>query len=130
MVSLTPTIISLSAGLIIGIIGYFLKRTMNRVDKNELDISHVKENYTSSKTHEDDVSECKTEIKKIREDYTPKQVHEKDFDECKNDIKFIKEDYITKEDFFREQSKTDRKLDRIMDILLEMKGENKNGQNS
>ena len=38
------------------------------------------------------------------------------------DIKQIKADYITKEDFFREQAKTDRKLDRIMDILLEMKG--------
>ena len=32
---------------------------------------------------------------------------------------------ITKEDFFREQAKTDRKLDRIMDILLEMKGDKK-----
>lgn len=34
----------------------------------------------------------------------------------------IKEDYITKDDFFREQAKTDKKLDKIMDILLEMKG--------
>lgn len=34
----------------------------------------------------------------------------------------IREDYITKEDFFREQAKTDKKLDKIMDILLEMKG--------
>lgn len=37
-------------------------------------------------------------------------------------IEKIREDYITKEDFFREQAKTDKKLDRIMDILLEMKG--------
>lgn len=48
--------------------------------------------------------------------------HEKDLKECKDEIKHIKEDFLTKEDFFREQSKTDRKLDRIMDILLEMKG--------
>ena len=41
---------------------------------------------------------------------------------CESDIAKIKEDYITKEDFFREQGKTDRKLDRIMDILLEIKG--------
>ncbi len=43
-------------------------------------------------------------------------------DKCESDIGKIKEDYITKEDFFREQGKTDRKLDRIMDILLEIKG--------
>ena len=41
---------------------------------------------------------------------------------CETAIAQIKEDYITKEDFFREQGKTDRKLDRIMDILLEIKG--------
>ena len=41
---------------------------------------------------------------------------------CESAIAQIKEDYITKEDFFREQGKTDRKLDRMMDILLEIKG--------
>lgn len=112
MGSLTPTLLSLGAGLIIGIIGYFLKRTMSRVDKSELDISLVKENFTTLKTHDKDFGECKNEIKQIKEDYTPKQVHEKDFDECRNDIKQIKEDCITKEDFFREMGKFDRKLDR------------------
>ena len=43
-------------------------------------------------------------------------------DKCESDIAKIKEDYITKEDFFREQGKTDRKLDRIMEILMEIKG--------
>ncbi len=50
-----------------------------------------------------------------------------ELDSCKHDIAKIKEDYITKEDFFREQSENRRKLDRIMDILLEVKGEIGNG---
>ena len=50
-----------------------------------------------------------------------------ELDSCKRDIVKIKEDYITKEDFFREQTENRRKLDRIMDILLEIKGENRNG---
>ncbi len=50
-----------------------------------------------------------------------------ELDECKKDIVKIKEDYITKEDFFREQTENRRKLDRIMDILLEIKGGNHNG---
>ena len=46
-----------------------------------------------------------------------------ELDVAKRDIIRIKEDYITKEDFFREQTENRRKLDRIMDILLEIKGE-------
>ncbi len=43
--------------------------------------------------------------------------------ECEKEIVKIKSEYLAKEDFFREQNETRRKLDRIMDILLEMKGE-------
>lgn len=50
-----------------------------------------------------------------------------ELDSCKKDIIKIKEDYITKEDFFREQTENRRKLDRIMDILLEIKGGNSHG---
>ena len=46
-----------------------------------------------------------------------------ELDVAKRDIVRIKENYITKEDFFREQTENRRKLDRIMDILLEIKGE-------
>ena len=50
-----------------------------------------------------------------------------ELDTCKRNIAKIKEDYITKEDFFREQNENRRKLDRILDILLEVKGEIGNG---
>ena len=79
----------LTAG--IGIITFFLKRTIGEIDECKKDIS-----------------ECASK---------------KEINDCKKDIAGIKEDYITKEDFFREQSENRRKLDRIMDILLEIKGE-------
>lgn len=53
-----------------------------------------------------------------------------ELDSCKRDIVKIKEDYITKTEFFREQTENRRKLDRIMDILLEIKGENRKVQKS
>lgn len=122
MASLIPTIVSLTAGLLIGIIGYFLKRTMSRVDKTEESltalITNIKDTFVTDKV----TNELKADIKQIREDYTPTSVHDKAYDECRLDIKEIKEDYITKEDFFREQSKLERKIDKIMDILMEMKG--------
>jgi hypothetical protein len=79
----------------IGIITYFLKRTMDAIDK------------------------CKIGLDKVRDSYVSKE----EFDKCKNDITDVRQNYLTKEDFYREQLKTEQKLDKIMDILLEMKGE-------
>jgi hypothetical protein len=81
----------------IAIVGFFLKRSYNQMDKQEARISELEEAKASKE----------------------------DFEKLGNDIACIKKDYITKEDFFREQAKTDRKLDRIYDILLEIKGGNK-----
>ena len=53
-----------------------------------------------------------------------------ELDVAKQDIAKIKEDYITKEDFFREQGDTRERLNRIMDILLEIKGERNRQGNS
>lgn len=105
----------------VGIIAYFLKRTMSRVDKTESDLNKVKEEYVPSKANEKVIDECKRDIRQIRESYTPKQEHVKDIDELRKDVKVMKDKFLTKEDFFREQAKTEKKLDRIMDILMEMK---------
>lgn len=96
---LATALVSLGISLLLGVIGYFLKRTIADVDKLR--------------------SICAT-----REELSAAL---KELSEQRKDISAIKEDYITKEDFFREQAKTDRKLDRIMDILLEIKGGAKRG---
>lgn len=83
----------LTGGL--GIITYFLKRTIDDIDK------------------------CQSGLEKVKENYVSKE----DFDKCKIDITEVKQNYLTKEDFYREQLKTEQKLDKIMDILMEMKGE-------
>lgn len=68
-------------------------------------------------------------IEEIKKDYTPLSVHNKDYDEVRNDIKSIKDNYLTKDDYFREQAKTERKLDqqadkleRIYKLLVDIKG--------
>lgn len=47
---------------------------------------------------------------------------EREAENSRNSISEIKDNYLTREDFFREQIKTEKKLDKIMDILMEMKG--------
>lgn len=88
-------VITTAITLGIGIITYFLKRTMNQVDEQE------------------------KEICKIRDNYTQKDQHQKDFDECREDIKRIRSEYLMKEDFLREIGNMNKKLDRMMDLIIE-----------
>ena len=67
-------------------------------------------------------AELVRDIEQIKKDYTPRSVHERAYDEVRGDIKKITENYLTKEDFFREQAKTERKLDMILDILMKKGG--------
>ena len=96
----------------IGVVSYFLKRTMSQVDRHDTEIREGREQSASKEDLKDD-------IRKIREDYTPRDTHQKDFDECRKDIKEIRENYLTKDDFIREISKMDRKLDRMMEMMIE-----------
>ena len=94
-----------TAGLV-----YLLKRSLfGRIDKLDESMKEISENSVKKSDYESTVQSLQADIKQIRADYTPRAEHRKDLDECRGDIKQIKADYITKEDFFREQAKTDRK---------------------
>ena len=41
-----------------------------------------------------------------------------DIEKNAEDIRRVKDNYLTKDDYFREQAKVDKKLDSIMDILM------------
>lgn len=100
-------------GIVIGALTFLLKRSIfGRMDE-------IKNSNAEA------IRNAQEDIKKIRVDYTPRADHRTDIEELREDIKKMKENFLTKEDFFREQSKTDRKLDDIMKILLGMKGEGK-----
>lgn len=102
----------------IGIITYFLKRTMHQVDKQGEEIRRIDGLMVKKADLKESTEELKKDIRQIREDYTPKNIHEKAFDECKEDIKHIKAEYLTKDDFIREMNKMDRKLDQMLDLML------------
>lgn len=103
----------------IGAITFFLKRTMSQVDGQGMQIQQMQGEKAGKREMKEETEELKQEIKQIREDYTPKKVHEKEFDECRADIRQIRENYLTKDDFIREISKMDRKLDRLMEMMIE-----------
>lgn len=64
-------------------------------------------------------SAVRADIREIQRTYTPRDVHDKDIAEYRKAIEDIRKNYLTKEDFLREQAKTERKLDKIIDMLME-----------
>lgn len=64
-------------------------------------------------------SAVRADIREIQRTYTPRDVHDKDVTENRKAIEDIRKNYLTKEDFLREQAKTERKLDKIIDMLME-----------
>jgi len=92
------------AGLAITVISFFLKRVFNRTDDHEKDISEIKRTYVTK----DELKEIKTELRDENRKLTA-------------DVAEIKDNYLTKEDYFRTQMSTERKLDRIYELLIKEK---------
>ncbi len=90
---------------------WLLKRSYDRVEK-KADSAVPKAEFDKQ------LDDCKAQIQEIQKTYTTRSAHEKDIDECRKKITEISKNYLTREDFFREQAKTDRKLDQILDILM------------
>ncbi len=110
-------------GAITSSLTYLIKVALfSRVDKLEEKLNQIEKNTVEKNENEKDISEIKTDIETIKKNYTPTERHTKDFDECRNDIKTIRENYITKDDFLREISKQDRKLENIEKMLIELIG--------
>lgn len=102
------TIVSSLGTLIIGVISYFLKRTINKQDEHDKDIQEIKRTYVSK----DELKEFKGEFKSS-------------LDKLSEDVEDIKRSCLSKQDFLATQARTDSKIDKIYDLL--MKGRNANG---
>lgn len=92
-------IVTLVFGIIVSVIGFFLKRSFKSLD------TKASKEEVNKKASKEEVETLDDEVCKLR-----------------SSVDTIKTDYLTKEDFFREQAKTDRKLERIIEILMEMQG--------
>lgn len=102
-------IFTAAAGMAVGIITYFLKRTMSKQDEHEKDINHIKVAYVT-----------KSEFKELKEETSS------GINKLQKDVEEIKDNTLTKADFFRLQANTDKKLDKMYDLILELRGGGKN----
>ena len=92
------------AGIAVTVISYFLKRTISKMDDHDRDINKIKQTYVT-----------KTELDAVRSEIRD------DVGALKADVKEIKENTLTKADFYRSQTATERKIDKVYDLLMDIK---------
>lgn len=100
----------LAVTIIVGIIGYFLKRTISAVDSCATEIKDMKKEYATKEELDSFRTDIRDEIRKISDN-----------------IDDIKDNYIRKDDFVRSMSDTNTRLERIYNFLLDMNGGKRNG---
>lgn len=88
-----------------GVVGYFLKRTMDKVDGHDKDINQIKQTYVTKDEFKDQRLEFRTELAKISDT-----------------VDDIKENGLSKTDFYRSQADTNESIKRIYDLLIKYNG--------
>lgn len=118
-------IVTALIGLVItsvaGLIAFFLRRTIIRVDTNETDIATIKETYAK-----------KSDLEKLENSSAAQFTRlegrmNEGFDNIDQELKDFRGEMITKDDFYREIQSQRKQNERIYDILLELKGGKRNG---
>lgn len=102
----------------LGIISYFLKKTMDKIDRTEREVQRIERDFVTETAHAKDMEDMGRYITKIREDYTPRNEFKDAVHEFRNDLKTAQKEFLTKEDFIRENRKTEQRLDDIYKLLL------------
>ncbi len=91
----------------VGVIGFFLKRTMSTQDTHDKEINKIKQTYVTR----DELREVKNGLSE-------------EIKVTQADVKEIKEQLLPKSDYFRLQQQTENKIDKIYDLLLTRRGDN------
>lgn len=93
-----------AASMAIGLIGFFLKRTMSRVDCHETDITNIKLTYVTRNDLEKMEGELKSNIRQLNDSMSE-----------------IKERVLYRDDFYRTIVDVNRNIEKLQDLFIEEK---------
>lgn len=106
-------IISVGISAVVSIIGYFLKATMNRVDKAEGKLQE----HEIDKAERTELSELRDDLKELNDKFaTKEEVREvkETMSKITKDIDFIKEKSVRSDEFVRVIGRLESKLDDLL----------------
>lgn len=107
------TVVGIIITAVVGVVGFFLKRTMNRQDTfaTKEDVKRV----------EKEVEEHKQDIKKLNEKYATKEELKEikaDIADMRAVIDYVKDNSISREDFFRNIMELKGDIKDLKDFLM------------
>lgn len=110
---IVTSIVSVAVTVAVGIISYFVKRTISDLDKcaSKADLERL----------EKQINEQKQDIKTLNDKYATKaELREikEDISDMRNSIDFIKNNTINREDFFRNISEVKDDIKDLKDFLM------------
>ncbi len=91
---------------------------MDKIDRTEREVQRIERDFVTETAHAKDMEDMGRDITKIREDYTPRNEFKDAVIEFRSDLKAAQKEFLTKEDFIRENRKTEQRLDDIYKLLL------------
>ncbi len=112
----TAVTIGAVLSIIIGVVSFFLKRTMTDIDRHGIAISDIQKNYVKREELDDREKEIRNDIKQETSAVVTA------IQDLAKEIKGVQVNYISKDDFFKENVRIEKKIDRIMDLILEDRG--------
>ena len=117
-------LVLLAISTAVAVIAYFLRETMNELKENGDEIKKIKENYATQsaldrveKSTSEQLGKIEREVKTDANKFQS-EVNGK-LDAIQADLKEVQVSYIPKEEFFGEIAKLDKKLDRMMDLIID-----------
>ena len=107
------TVVGIIITAVVGVVGFFLRRTMNRQDEfaTKTDVKRV----------EKEVEEHKHDIKTLNDKYVTKaelQEIKRDISDMRSDIDYVKSNSISREDFFRNITEVKDDIKDLKDFLM------------
>lgn len=104
-------IITTAITLGIGVISYFLKRTMNQLDCTVQQLQKIERDSVTKADLKETTDELKKDINKIREDIHPRRLTVRILMGARRRLRRSGRITWTKDDFIREINKVDRKVE-------------------
>ena len=104
-------LVALLASVALGVIGYFLKQTMDQVRGHGKDIQDVKRTYATK----EDIKELRTEMKEQRTEIKD------ELEKISGNMDEIKQNSISKVDFYRAMDDTNGTVKNIYDLLIQQR---------
>lgn len=92
-------------GLLIAIVGYFLKRTMSSTDRHETEINHIKQTYVTK----EEVKELKGELRQ-------------ELKQLSDAVSEIRDKVLYREDYYRTMVDTNRNIENLRELLIDRLG--------